>query len=244
MNTSGFFNHYYHNAKVNSIIILNTSGVILDINHGFTINFGYELNDLKGKHFRILFTEADLALNKPENELQAVLSTGQANDENYVIDKHGKATWCTGEAVLVIGDDGEKFIVKDIINLQSRRQLQLFLKDTEELLQHIFENSKEIPMIIVDSSLKVHQVNDAFLNEFQIQNKPAAGSRLFNLNHPFFKDPGFKDEVSKIMVSNVPFRNREFTFESKTGEQKSIKLNSKIIDGHSTMGKKLFLIIE
>ena len=244
MNTSGFFNYYYHNAKVNSIIILNTSGDILDVNHAFTLHFGYQLNDVKGKNFRILYTEADLALKMPENELKTVISTGQSHDENYVIDKNGKAIWCTGEALLVEGEDGEKYIVKDVINLQSRRQLQLFLKDTEELLQHIFDNSKEIPMIIVDSSLKVHQVNDAFLNEFEIQSKPAAGSRLFNLNHPFFKDPGFKDEVSKIMVSNVPFKNREFTLESKTGEKKSIKLNSKIIDGHSTMGKKLFLIIE
>jgi PAS domain S-box-containing protein len=244
MDTSRFFHHYYHNAKVNSIIILNTSGIILDVNHAFTLHFGYQLNDVNGRHFRMLYTEEDQALKKPENELKEVISEGQSHDENYVVDKAGKAIWCTGEAMLVIGDDEEKLIVKDVINLQSRRQLQLFLKDTEELLQHIFENSKEIPMIIVDSSLKVNQVNNAFLNEFDIENKPPPGSRLFNLNHPFFKDPGFKDEVSKIMVSNVPFKNREFTFQTKSGGQKSIKLNSKIIDGHSTMGKKLFLIIE
>jgi PAS domain S-box-containing protein len=244
MNTIRFFEHYYKNAKVNSIIILDTEGYIVDINQAFTNNFGYKPVEIVGRHFKLLFNDKDNALNKPALELETVLSTGQSQDENYIVNHVGKAIWCTGESILVSNEDGEKFIVKDIVNLQSKRQLQLFLKETEELLEHIFESSKDIPMIIVDSSLKVRQVNEAFLDAFEIHPKPPLGSRLLDLNHPFFKDPTFKDEVSKVVVSNQPFKNKEFSFQTSSGQKKAFKINSKIIDGHSTLGKKIFLILE
>ena len=244
MNTSDFFHHYYKNARTNSILILDSSGYILDMNYAFTLNFGYAPGDLTGKHFSVLFTEADRDAKLPELELERVLLNGQSHDENYVIDSRGKPIWSTGESILIVTAQGEKYIVKDTVNLQSKRQLQLFLKETEELLERIFESSRDIPMLILDSSLKVQKANAAFLQIFEIDKAPINGSRLTELSHPFWQNSFIKEEVSKIVVSNEPFRDKEFILETKAGEKKRIRLHSKVVEGHPTLGKKIFIVID
>src|SRR5215203_3456857 len=130
MDTAPFFEFYYNNAEVNSIIIMNSEGTVLDVNGAFMKNFGYDKEDVLGRSFRQLFIPRDRQENKPGHELEEALSKGQSHDENYILNKAGDAIWCTGESMLAIGTDGEKYIIKDIINLQAKKQLQLFLKET------------------------------------------------------------------------------------------------------------------
>jgi len=60
--------------------------------------------------------------------------------------------WSTGESLLVMGLNDDKYIVKDIVNLQSKKQFELFLRETAELLERVFESSKEISIMILDGS--------------------------------------------------------------------------------------------
>lgn len=243
MSTSLLFNDYFNHAEVNSIIVMDINGYILEINDSFTKNFGYK-DELKGEHFNILFTETDKKENKPAIELQTVLSKRQANDDNYVMDKNGQAIWCTGEAILVSGTDGQLYIVKDIVNLQSKKQLNLFLKDTEELLEHIFETSKELPMMVIDGSMKVVKVNMPFVYLFNLRDAPSAGSRLIDIDHPFWHSGDIKKEISNILVTNRPIKRREYLFDSKPGQMKMLQLDSKIIHREPELGRLIFVILE
>ena len=101
MNTSTFFNKIFDTARANGIIVLNDKGTILSINPAFTIRFGYQMEDLAGKNFSILFTEKDNAILRPEAEIQQVLTEGSATDENYLVNKDGNKIWVAGESVLV-----------------------------------------------------------------------------------------------------------------------------------------------
>lgn len=244
MNTSRFFDYYYNNAEVNSIMVLNPDGVVLDVNQSFTNNFGYGNDDIKGQNFSILFNEPDKQKNKPAIELETVMITGQAHDENYVVDKKGHEIWCTGEALLVHGEEGEQYIIKDIVNLQAKKQLQLFLTATEELLERIFESSSDIPMMILDGTMKVQKVNSAFINLFEITRNPETGSRLADLDHPFWHSADIKKELSNIIVTNEPLKRREFLFYTKSGEMKIISVDSKVIDKQSPAGRIIFIIME
>jgi len=244
MNTASFFDSYYRNAEVNSILILDRNGTVLDVNQSFTNNFGYAPEEIKGQNFKLLYTPKDKAENLPEIELATVLKTGQMHDENYVVDKAGNPVWCTGESILVDGENGQKFIVKDIINLQSKKQIQLFLKEEEELLEKIFESSRDIPMLILDGSMKIRRMNDPFLAVFEIESAPASGSRISEIDHPFWKSEETKAEISKIIVSQEAFRQKKVSFTNKSGQTTWLKINSKLIDKHSSTGKKVFLILE
>ena len=241
MNTSNFFNHYFNNAEVNSILIMDTEGKMLDVNKAFTTNFGYSNNDIRGKNFSLLYTEQDKR--KPQEELRVVVEKGQAHDEAYILNKEGQRVWCTGEAILVKTEGGEEYIVKDIINLQSKKQVQLFLQDTEELLDRIFTSSQEVPMMILDGSLKIQKVNAAFFRLFEIKETPEPGSRVADLPHPFWNNEVIKNELRQVLVNNQPLRDREFLLDMG-GNVKTIKMSTKIIDRRSGLGRTLFLIME
>src|SRR5215204_3797844 len=243
MDTAQFFDSYYNNAQINSIVVMDCDGTILNVNKAFTNNFGYDNGEIKGKNFRILFTNRDNENNKPRHELETVVAKGQSNDENYIVDNKGHAIWCTGESILV-SEDQRKYIVKDIINLQAKRQLQLFLTETEELLGRIFETSKDIPMMILDGSLKIQNVNSAFLSLFVIVEAPAKGSRLSDLNHPFWNNADIKREIGRIIITNEPLKHKDYLLKTKAGEDRTVRLDSKIIDNQSGLGRKLFIIIQ
>lgn len=243
MDTAQFFDYYFNNAAVNSIIVMDSGGIVLDVNQSFTKNFGYENEEIRGKHFKILFNQLDQSLNKPAKEVETVLNTGQANDENYIVHKNGHEIWCTGETILVKAADGQSYMVKDIVNLQAKKQLQLFLAATEELLQRIFDTSGEIPMMILDGSMKVQKVNRAFVDLFETGGMPDAGSRLSDINNAFWQEQSMKKELSNMIVTNQPLRRKEFMFTTKSGELKMLMLDSKIID-NLQKGKTIFLIIE
>lgn len=243
MDTSRFFDSYYNNAEVNSILIMDTDGTVLEVNRAFTNNFGYSNDDIRGKHFSLLFTRQDQERRKPESELSSVITKGQSHDENYVINKAGKAVWCTGESMLVEGEGGEQYIVKDIINLQAKKQLQLFLRDTEELLERIFESSHEVPMMILDGSLKIQKLNAAFMTLFEIEETPEPGSRVADLEHPFWNNEDLRNELRQVLVNNEPLRSREFSIE-KAARERKIRLSTKIIDSRIRVGRTLFVIVE
>ena len=244
MNTSAFFNPYYNNAKLNSILIMDCKGVIFDVNQAFTTNFGYSKNDLKGQNFNILFNEFDRKKKLPELELETVTASGQAQDENYVVDKEGLEVWALGESLLVSNEEGEKYIVKDIINLQAKKQLQLFLNETEELLERIFESTKDLSIMILDSRMKIIKANRAFLKLFEISDAPLEGSRLSDLNHPFWSNEEIKNEIRNIIINNQPLRHREFLLETRRGIKKKVKFDSQIIESKTDMGRKIFIMIE
>jgi len=244
VNTSAFFNPYYNNAKLNSILIMDCKGVIFDVNQAFTTNFGYSINDLKGQNFNILFTEHDRKKKLPELELETVTASGQAQDENYIVDKEGLEVWALGESLLVSNEEGEKYIVKDIINLQGKKQLQLFLNETEELLERIFESTKDLSIMILDSRMKIIKANRAFLHLFEISDAPLAGSRLSDLHHPFWSNAEIKKEIRDIIINNQPLRHREFLLETRRGIKKTVKFDSQIIESKTGMGRKIFIMIE
>jgi PAS domain S-box-containing protein len=244
MNKSHFFDDYYDNAQMNSILIMNCDGSIIEVNKAFTNNFGYETKDLEGQNFSKLFTEENQERNVPKLELDTVMANGQSHDENYIIDKNGDPIWCTGEAILAADANGEKYIIKDIVNLQSRKQLDLFLTGTDDLLQRIFRSSKDIPMMILDGSMKIQNVNTAFLQLFELTEAPPAGSSLSNLKHSFWNNDEIRKEISKIIVTNQPVKRKEFLLKTKAGENKTIRMDSNIIHNQPSTGRRIFIILE
>ncbi len=225
-------------------MIMDDEGNVLDVNKAFTNNFGYNKEDIIGKNFSIFFTASDKEKNKPRVEVETVVSKGQAADDNYVIDKNGHAIICTGETILAYGNDGEKYLVKDIVNLQSKKQIQLFLTGTDELLERIFESTKDMAMMILNGSMKVQKVNSAFLHLFELEKTPEGDSRLSDLDHPFWNNAEVKNELRKIVVTNVPVNQKDFLLDTAEGKKKTVRLDSKIIDRPYGMGRKIFIILE
>jgi PAS domain S-box-containing protein len=242
MDTTLFFDAYFKNVEMNSILIMQCDGTMLSVNQAFTHNFGYTTEDVAGKNFSLLFNQSDQEAGVPQEELQMVRANLQANDENYVMDKNGAAIWCIGEAVLVDGIEGHKFIVKDIINLQSKRQLQLFLTETEEVLDRIFETSMGMPMMVLDGGMKILKVNSSFVQLFKLTKAPAAHSRLADMDHPFWSSNALRAELANILVTNQAIKNKRYLLQ-EDGETKTILVNTKIIAATKDKSRRIFVLI-
>jgi PAS domain S-box-containing protein len=244
MDTSVFFEHYYRNAEVNSIFIMNTEGTILDVNASFTRHFGFTNEFIQGQNFRMLFTESDREKGLPERELEQVIRTGQSDDENFILDRDGHPVWCIGESMLVVPENGAPFIVKDVVNLHHRRQtLQQFFTESDQLLEIVFESPKGLPMMVLNTSLKVEKANAPFLQLFELENSPREGSNLRSLNHPFWATEEIRQELSRIIIAHRPL-NKVFTLVTRSGMHKTLRLKSKLTEHTRDAAAKIFILIE
>jgi PAS domain S-box-containing protein len=243
LNTSSFFKQLFDTARSNGILILNDEGIILAINPAFTIRFGYNEEDLKGRNFSMLFIEKDRAVYKPETELQQVCTEGSANDENYLVNKDGNKIWTAGESVLV-EENEEKFIVKIVHNIHAQKQLERFLIQSHEFIDTIFDSITESALLLLDSRIRVVKVNHVFMELFGLQKTPAEGSRLSDIDNPFWLRPEVKKELVNFLVTHNTSDKKIFDFENSSGKNIQLEFHAKIIEGVPGTEKKIFLMIK
>jgi len=239
---SGFFSSFYKNAKQNSVIVMDSVGIILQVNAAFIAAFGYEEKDVEGKHFRMLFTEEDKKTDKPEREANTALIEGSKSDNNYLVHKDGTPIWVNGEAVLVTDEQNEKFIVKIIHNIHAQKQLERFLLESNEFIDSIFESIKDVALMIVDSSMRILKANKAFLKMFGIKKAIEEGSKLSTIDHQFWKQEDIKEAIRNTIVKQEPIKNKIYSFATESSK-KNIDISLKPMEGIGT-GKSILIVIK
>jgi PAS domain S-box-containing protein len=233
----------FNNARYNGILILDTQGIIQKINHAFHIRFGYTAAELDGKNFSVLFTEKDREKNKPEMEIQKAITEGSANDENYLVHKDGNKIWVTGESVF-IDNNNENYIVKVVHNIHAQKQLERFLMQSHEFIDTVFDSIKESALMILDSRIRIVKVNAAFLELFELKQPPAEGSRLVELDHPFWQRTDVKQEAINFLVTHNAGKEKIFEMETKAGLSKKLSFKAKLVDGIPEAERKLLIMIK
>ena len=243
VNTHGFFLDIFKNARENSVILMDDKGYILDVNKGFVNAFGYKLKDVVGNHFRILFTEKDQKIKKPENEVKEALKNGSKSDNNYLVNKAGETVWVMGESVSVHNTNNEKYIVKIIQDIHAQKRLEHFLLESTEFVDTIFNSLKDTALIVLDSSMKVLKANKTFVRMFQILKMPEEGHRLAQIENSFWRSGEIKQRLIDVLVNQIPMKNEEYSFKNNTGKEKVICINSKLIQGEDK-AKRILLVIK
>lgn len=244
MDTSGFFETFFNNAKYNGIILMKCDGEILDVNEAFHLRFGYLPEDLVGKNFSLLFTEKDREINKPERELQTVTTDGSASDENYIVHKDGSKLWVTGESVLIENKDRETCVVKVIHNIHAQKQLERFLLQSHEFIESIFDSITDSALLLLDSSIRIIKVNRAFLKMFHLQKEPVKGCRLSDLDNDFWIRPDVKQEVISFLVTENKGETKTFEMATTSGENIKLNFQGKLIEGVAGNERRLLVMIK
>ncbi|MEO6584112.1 MAG: PAS domain-containing protein [Ferruginibacter sp.] len=240
LKTEDFFKDIFKNARENSVLILSTEGVILHTSRSFSMAFGYRETELAGKHFRILFTEADQKLKKPESEVKTALSKGSRSDNNYLLRKDGIPVWVVGESIKV-QNNNHTYLVKIIHNIDAQKQLERFLLESSDFVDTIFDSIKDTSLVILDSSLKTVKINKAFLKMFSLKKIPAEGTRLSSIENEFWKKPELRQDITAILVNRKSLRNKKYAHKIK-GKEFVLNINSKVIEGDEG-DKKILLVI-
>jgi two-component system CheB/CheR fusion protein len=104
---------------------------------GSTHLFQYEVEEIMGEDFDIIFTEDDKKNGIPKTEITTALKDGEAADNRWHIRKDGSKFYAYGQVYPITGEDGEmKGYVKILRDLTERQNAEKYAKDVEDLSVH------------------------------------------------------------------------------------------------------------
>jgi len=208
-----YFDALFKNAKQNAIVITDTKGIVIGINNAFTECFGYEGNDIIGKNGMILFTEEDQKKGLPEKEIATVLSTGQADDKNYLVNRNKEITWVSGESVLVKNDRGDEVILKVVQNIHLQKTSEVSLRLLNDFNENILQSISD-SVIVLDGKFNLLKANDAFLKLIGITESGAASLNFVDFLKKY--DPGNRlyKNLEKALTTKTGFSNKEIEIET------------------------------
>lgn len=239
--TTPYFDFIFNNAKQNAILIMDQHGIVDRVNEAFTTAYGYTSDDLKSKHFRMLYLENDQRTKRPEIELNVVHREGASSDENYLVHKDGTPIWVTGESILVKANDST-CIVKIIHNIHAQKQLERYLLSSTELLNSLFESVQQSGLLLLNAQMRTIQANSAFKKMFGVDEGIEEGGRLQDIPHPLWQKAEVKEEVRNALVNGARI-DKEFIADSGHKDFHRYHITSKLMLSEDMAEKTLLLMI-
>lgn len=242
INTQGFFEDIFKNARENSVIMMDIKGNILEVNQSFLSAFGYKAQNLIGKNFSILFTEKDNAANRPASEVKNAFAKGSMSDNNYLLHRDGTPIWVMGESIAVKNVEGERFLVKIIQNINTQKKLERILMESNEFFDTIFDSVKDAGFLILNSELRIIKCNKPFLKIFDLKKAPESNSKVSQIENNFWKNGDLKKMLTQVLVSGKSMKKTTFSFPGSKGKEKNIEVTSKIMEGEG-LERSMLLVI-
>ncbi|MFV8354314.1 ATP-binding protein [Flavobacterium sp. XS2P14] len=152
--TAEFYSQVIDSLQDYSIFTLDNDFIINSWSSGSTKIFGYESDEIVGKHFNIIFTEEDIQNGIPQTEIKAAILEGRATDNRWHICKDQSLFYAYGLVFPLTGLDGEMLgYVKILRDLTDRKKsedaIKIYVKELEDLNAH-----KENVLAIVSHDLR------------------------------------------------------------------------------------------
>ena len=152
--TAEFYSQVIDSLQDYSIFTLDNDFIINSWSSGSTRIFGYESDEIVGKHFDIIFTEEDIQNGIPQTEIKAAILEGRATDNRWHICKDQSLFYAYGLVFPLIGMEGEMLgYVKILRDLTDRKKsedaIKKYVKELEDLNAH-----KENVLAIVSHDLR------------------------------------------------------------------------------------------
>jgi PAS domain S-box-containing protein len=234
-----YYRSLFENAKMNSVLIIDPNGIILETNRAFLSSFGYREADIIGENYSVLFSEADQRKDLPQRELRTVIDEGQSFDNNYLVNKNKTLTWVSGESLLLTDNQNQRYILKIIQNIHTQKESEFSIIRLNNFSENIL-GSIEDGVIVLDENLKILKANHSFTQIFNFSDKEVSkidfkafiasfdiNSELYNAILGVFQS---KSNISRIQLDMDSVSGERQTFDiscsklAEEGEQSKILL--------------------
>lgn len=192
------------NAKVNAAILLDSNGIILEVNNAFTSHFGYTHSDIAGQHFSVLFTTDDRKKGFPGRELRKTLAEGHSSDNNYLLNEDLTTTWVSGESLLIRQNDGNVCIIKIIQDIHEQKVGELGLANLNDLNENILGSIEDV-VIVLDDNMMVTKANNAFKKLFKKSPANLSNFNFETLIKPYDKTNKLLDNIKNVLLTKTHF---------------------------------------
>jgi PAS domain S-box-containing protein len=152
--TAEFYSQIIDSLQDYSIFTLDNEFVINSWSSGASKIFGYESDEIIGKHFDIIFKEEDIQNGIPKNEVETALKEGRATDNRWHVCKDKSEFYAYGLVFPLTGIEGELLgYVKILRDLTERKKsedaIKKYVKELEDLNTH-----KESVLAILSHDLR------------------------------------------------------------------------------------------
>ncbi|CAN5600883.1 hypothetical protein BH10BAC2_BH10BAC2_32550 [soil metagenome] len=212
------FESLFHEAKKNSVLLLDDEGVIMEVNTAFLASFGYNPEDVIGKNFSLLFTEEDLKKDLPSKEIARTLKEGQAYDNNYILLKDHTKTWVSGESILIQNDKGAVCILKIIQNINEQKLSEFSISRLNDFNESILRSIEDV-VIVIDNTMQVVKANNAFYSLFGGSPAENVPKNFAALIAAFDTHKNLQKNIENLLQTKESFSNTEIEIKTDPGEE-------------------------
>lgn len=139
-----------------AIFALDLEGRVASWNEGAYRLTGYTADEILGHSLHRLYLPADIAVGKPEHELQTALATGRSEDESWRLRKDGSTFWANEIITPLRAADGTQVgFAKVIRDLSERIRAQQAVQASEERLRLILDSINDYAIITQDEEGRI-----------------------------------------------------------------------------------------
>ncbi|MBW4572748.1 MAG: PAS domain S-box protein [Tolypothrix carrinoi HA7290-LM1] len=186
------------------------NSVYLGCNQNFANSVGFDNSeDIVGK------TDYDLLCNQQEASFyrECDARVMQTNTPEYkIVEPHtqrdGKQTWLETNKVPLHNTEGKVVgILGTFEDITVKKQAELALRETQERLQAILDNSPAV-IYIVDTEDRYLLINRQYEKLFNITNKEIAGKSVYDIWSKDVAD-GFAANNRQVLLNNIPVEAEE-----------------------------------
>jgi PAS domain S-box-containing protein len=144
---------FIDNVQDYAIFMLDAGGRVATWNRGAERFKGYPAPEIIGRHFSTFYTEPDLAIGKPERELEDARRHGRVEDEGWRVRKDGTTFWANVIITALFDDSGAVTgYAKVTRDLSTRRAAEEELRRSEERFRLLVDSVQDYAMYMLDPS--------------------------------------------------------------------------------------------
>ncbi|HEX8495054.1 MAG TPA: PAS domain S-box protein [Pyrinomonadaceae bacterium] len=208
-------------VKSHAVFVLSPEGRILSWNKGAERIKGYSADEIIGQPLSILFTDEDVALKQPQQEIAEAAATGQFIGEGWRRRKDGSRFWASFSLTALRDETGELLgFLKITRDISARQRIEEQLQHQVRITGAITSNAAE-GLCMMDATGRLTFMNPAAEELLGWRREELLGRVMHDAIHHRRADgtpfPIHECPIVDVLKSGATVRNREDVMMRKDG---------------------------
>jgi PAS domain S-box-containing protein len=167
-----------------AIILLDPTGNVATWDEGAQPLLGYTADEILEQHVSVLFTPEDVAQGLPESEIETARTTGQSEDENWLVRRDGSRLWGTGSTNALWSTDGTlRGFAKIVRDISERKHWEDAVARSERRFRALIEQSADA-IVLNDAQGTITEASAALTRLLGYRPDEIVGRFAGDLIHP------------------------------------------------------------
>src|ERR687884_157164 len=172
------------NVRDYALILLDPRGHVATWDEGAQRLLGYTADEILEQHVSVLFTPEDVAQGRPDREIETARTTGQAEDENWLVRRDGSRLWMTGSTTALWSTDGTlRGFAKIVRDLSERKRWEDAVARSERRFRALIAQSADA-IVLNDAQGTITEASPALTRLLGYRRDEIVGRFAGDLIHP------------------------------------------------------------